>query len=130
MTTSDTGLLPPAASGHGGRRSGAGAPKSNTNALRTGLYSKRLHAMLRALRRDPLFVTTYRLLIQTAVKQKPSTRLAAAALLSTLDSLAVSHPASSLSNITSATASESEQLPPGATGINQDNAQTHARKYR
>lgn len=35
----------------GGKRPGAGAPKGNTNALKTGHYSPRAQALARALRR-------------------------------------------------------------------------------
>jgi hypothetical protein len=97
---------------HGGRRPGAGARKGNTNALKTGLYSARLRALLRALQKDPIFIATYRLLMHAAAKKRgTSTRLAAARLLATLDML-------SQSNLSATPASENDQ----------DIAQAHARK--
>jgi len=39
--------------GRGGRRSGAGAPKGNLNALKTGLYSKQFAALGALLAADP-----------------------------------------------------------------------------
>lgn len=42
----------------GGKRPGAGAPRGNLNALKTGMYSKRLQALKGALRAVPLTTET------------------------------------------------------------------------
>ena len=47
-------VQPPASKPRGGRRPGAGAPKGNLNALRSGRYSKRLAALRAALDAMPL----------------------------------------------------------------------------
>jgi hypothetical protein len=39
----------------GGKRAGAGAPRGNMNALRTGRYSPRMQALAAALLTDPAF---------------------------------------------------------------------------
>jgi hypothetical protein len=104
--------VPTRRSRHGGRRPGAGARKGNTNALKTGLYSARLRALLGALQKDPIFIATYRLLMRAAAKKRgTSTRLAAAKLIATLDTL-----------------SQSSRSATPSSENDQDIAQAHARK--
>jgi len=47
-------LSPPASKRRGGRRPGAGAPRGNLNALRSGRYSRQIKALQIALRTMPL----------------------------------------------------------------------------
>jgi hypothetical protein len=54
----------------GGRRPGAGAPKGNWNALSTGRRSKRIQALVLALRNDPQFLVVYRLLTEAASRKQ------------------------------------------------------------
>ncbi len=71
MKISDTPSMA-AGPARGGRRPGAGAPRGNTNAVKTGRYSARLRQALLALRHDPIFLNVYRLLIQAARREKQS----------------------------------------------------------
>ena len=52
----------------GGKRPGAGAPRGNTNAFRSGRHSRQLKALLMVLAQIPLFKT---LIIQDLLRNTP-----------------------------------------------------------
>ena len=59
----------------GGKRPGAGAPRGNTNAVKTGVHSARLHAIVRRLFTDPDFIALEHTLIQQGRHQAEARKL-------------------------------------------------------